>query len=30
VLHTFDRRLGMAALREGFRVTPDPGTSRPP
>jgi predicted nucleic acid-binding protein len=24
LLHTFDRRLGLAALREGFRVLPDP------
>jgi predicted nucleic acid-binding protein len=24
VLHTFDARLGLAALREGFRVTPHP------
>jgi predicted nucleic acid-binding protein len=24
LLHTLDRRLGMAALREGFRVMPDP------
>ncbi len=23
-LHTFDRRLGQAALREGFRVVPEP------
>jgi predicted nucleic acid-binding protein len=25
VFHTLDRRLGLAALREGFRVVPDPG-----
>ncbi|MGH7894262.1 MAG: PIN domain-containing protein [Candidatus Binatia bacterium] len=24
VLHTFDRRLGLAAEREGFRVVPEP------
>lgn len=25
VFHTLDKRLGLAALREGFRVVPDPG-----
>lgn len=24
LIHTFDQRLGLAALREGFRVLPDP------